>query len=312
MKGIPVTKNLITTLGKYTGDQLGLILPHEHIFVDLSPMEDDNWKYADAAPVVSMMAPELERARRVGATALVECTPVGVGRRADIIKAVSEAAKFPVVVPTGIYREPWVPQWVHAAPMEQLRDWMIAELTDEIEGSGVQAGWIKLSAGDDRLSPVETKILRAAAQAGKETGAVIGSHTIKGAVVRDQLQIIEAEGYTCERFIWIHTQAEENFDLHLEIASRGTWLEYDAIGGDWVPEETFLENIPRLLDAGFGTQLLLSHDRGWFDPSQPGGGEAKPFTYLSEVFIPRLQNNGVCDATIKQLIQTNPFQAFAR
>ena len=304
--------HLITTLGTTTADQLGLILPHEHIFVDLGPIEDENWKYADPAAVVAMMAPELERACAAGVTALVECTPHGVGRRADIVRAVSEAANFPVVVPTGIYREPWVPQWAHAAPLEQIRDWMIAELTGEIEGSGVQAAWIKLSAGDDGLTPVETKILRAAAQAGKATGAVIGSHTIKGWVVKDQLDILEAEGYTPERFIWIHTQAEENFDLHLEVARRGAWLEYDSIGSDWTPEATFLENIPRLLDAGFGGQLMLSHDRGWYDPSQPGGGEAKPFTYLSEEFLPKLREIGVDDETIRLLTQTNPFRAFAR
>ena len=305
-------KKLITTLGNYTADQLGMILPHEHIFVDLGPVEEENWKHADPGAVVTMMAPELKRAREAGVTALVECTPVGVGRRAEIIKAVSDAANFPVVVPTGIYREPWVPQWAHDAPLEKIRDWMIAELTGEIEGSGVQAGWIKLSAGDEGLTPVEIKILRAAAQAGKATSAVIGSHTIKGRVVKDQLRIIEEESYTPERFIWIHTQAEENFDLHLEIASHGAWLEYDSIGWDWTPEETFLENIPRLLDAGFGDQLMLSHDAGWYDPSQPGGGEAKPFTYLSEAFLPKLREIGLEEAVIRQLTHVNPFQAFAR
>jgi phosphotriesterase-related protein len=305
-------KKLITTLGKTKADQLGMILPHEHIFVDLGPIEDENWKHADPAAVVAKMAPELERTRDVGVTALVECTPVGVGRRVDIVKAVSEAANFPVVVPTGIYREPWIPPWAHDAPLEKIRDWMLAELTGEIEDSGVQAAWIKLSAGDDGITPVETKILRAAAQAGKETGAVIGSHTIKGSVVKDQLSIIEKEGYTPERFIWIHTQADEDFDLHLEIASRGAWLEYDSIGWDWTPEETFLENIPRLLDAGFGDQLMLSHDAGWYDPSQPGGGDAKPYTYLSEVFIPKLREIGLDEANIQQLTHINPFDAFAR
>jgi len=303
---------LITTLGNKTADQLGVILPHEHIFVDLGPTEEENWKYADPNEVVALMSPELDRARDVGVTALVDCTPLGVGRRADIVKAVSEAANFPVVVPTGIYREPWVPQWAIEAPMEKIRDWMIAELNGEIEGSGVQAAWIKLSAGDDGLTFVETKILRAAAQAGLETGAVIGSHTIKGSVVEDQLQIIENEGYTPERFIWIHTQADENFDLHLEMASRGTWLEYDSIGSEGTSEEFFLEIITRILDAGFGDQLMLSHDRGWYDPSQPGGGEPKPFTYISEVFLPKLQELGIDESTINQLTVKNPFLAFSR
>ena len=48
-----------------------------------------------------------------------------------------------------------------------------------------------------------------------------------------------------------------------------------------------------MLDAGLGDRLLLSHDRGWYDPAQPGGGTPKPFTYLSEVFLPKLRAAGV-------------------
>lgn len=305
-------KQLITTLGPRTADQLGMILPHEHIFVDLGPIEEENWRTATAEPVIAHMGPEIEKIKAQGITALVECTPVGVGRRVDIVRAVSQATDFPVVVATGIYREPWIPQWALDASEEALRDWMLAELTDEIEGTGVQAAWIKLSAGDDGITPAEAKLLRAAARAGRATGAVIGSHTIRGRVVRDQLDILEAAGYTPERFIWIHTQAEPDFSLHLEMGRRGCWLEYDAIGSEGHPDEWFVEHILRLLDAGLGDRLLLSHDRGWYDPSKPGGGTPRPFTYLVEHFLPKLRAAGVDEATIRRLTQENPFRAFAQ
>lgn len=289
-----------------------MILPHEHIFVDLSPIEEENWKAAKTQDVVEKMSPELVRAKETGVTALVECTPVGVGRRADIVRAVSEDAGVPVVVPTGIYREPWIPQWAHDAPLERIQDWMTAELNGEIEESGVQAGWIKLSAGDQGLTETEIKILRAAARAGKTTGALIGSHTIKGSVVKDQIRIIQEEGYSPDRFLWIHTQAEEDFTLHLEIAQQGVWIEYDSIGNQETSDEYFLDRISRVVDAGYGRQLLLSHDRGWYDPSQPGGGEAKPYTYLSDIFLPALEEIGLGEKTISALTQENPFRAFAR
>jgi phosphotriesterase-related protein len=292
------------------GTDLGTILPHEHIFVDLGPIEEANYLRAEPGPVIDLMVPELDRAKSVGVTALVECTPLGVGRRADIVRAVSVAAGLPIVVPTGIYREPWVPQWAHEASVGELRDWMVSELTGQIEESGVQAGWIKLSAGDDGLTPTETKILRAAAQAGKATGAVIGSHTILGRVVLDQLEILEEEGYRLDRFIWIHTQADPDLNLHLEIARRGAWIEYDAIGSE--EDDFYVERILRILDAGLSHRLLLSHDRGWYDPSLPGGGVPRPFTYLSEVFLPRLRAEDVGEETIRQLTCTNPFRAFAR
>jgi phosphotriesterase-related protein len=297
-----------TTLGPKSSAELGFILPHEHIFVDLRTWDTPGYAQAEVEDVIRLMASELTRAQAAGVTAIVECSTVGVGRRADIDRAVSEATHLPVVVPTGVYREPWVPDWVYDASEVHLAEWMLSELQGEIEDSGVQAGWIKLSAGDDGLTACETKILRAAATAGRETNAVIGSHTIRGRVVRDQLDIIEAMGHAPERFIWIHTQVEPEFALHLEMARRGAWLEYDAIGND---DEKDLLNIQRLLNAGLGNHLLLSHDRGWYDPALPGGGVPKPYTYLSDQFLPKLRAIGVDEATIHQLTHANPYRAFA-
>jgi phosphotriesterase-related protein len=304
--------SIITTLGPMAADQLGDVLPHEHVFVDLRTWDQPGYAEADAVAVVALMAPEIERARDVGVTAIVECSTVGVGRRADILRAVSEATGFPLVVPTGIYREPWVPPWAHEASEDELNDWMLRELTDEISGTGVQAGWIKLSAGDDGLTPSETKILRAAARAAKTTGSVIGSHTIRGAVVRDQLDILEDVGLAADRFIWIHTQAEPDASLHLAIARRGAWIEYDAIGSDDHDDAFFLERIGRVLDAGLEGRLLLSQDRGSYDPAQPDGGTPRPYTYLSETFLPQLRATGLREAEIQGLMRTNPFEAFAR
>jgi phosphotriesterase-related protein len=303
---------LITTLGPKSADELGAILPHEHVFVDLRTWDQPGYAEADPAAVVALMAPEIEDARAAGVTAIVECSTVGVGRRADIDRAVSEATGCPLVVPTGVYREPWIPDWVREASEDALHEWMLGELEGEIESSGVQAGWIKLSGGDDGLTPTETKILRAAARAAKASGAVIGSHTIRGSVVRDELEILEAIGLNLNRFIWIHTQAEPDFDLHLEVARRGAWIEYDAIGSDDFDDAFFVDRVRRVLDVGLGDHLLLSQDRGMYDPAQPGGGTPRPYTHLAEQFLPRLRTAGVDDATIRQLTEANPFAAFAR
>jgi phosphotriesterase-related protein len=303
---------IMTTLGPKGADELGMVLPHEHVFVDLRTWDQPGYAEADPAAVIALMGPEIARAQAAGVTAIVECSTVGVGRRADIDGAVSAATRFPLVVPTGIYREPWVPGWAHDASEDELHDWMLRELSDEIAGTGVQAGWIKLSAGDDGLTACEMKILRAAARAAKETNSVIGSHTIRGRVVRDQLDIIEAAGLTPDRFIWIHTQAEPDLDLHLEIARRGSWIEYDAIGSDDFDDTFFVVQIQRALDAGLGSQVLLSQDRGSYDPAQPDGGNPKPYTYLSEQFLPSLRSAGLNEADISRLTHRNPFEAFAR
>ena len=301
---------LHTTLGPLRKDQLGAILPHEHVFVDLRTPDKPGYAEADAADVVALMAPQIEAIKAQGITALVECSTGGVGRRADLDLAVSLATNFPIVVPTGNYREPWIPDWVGKASQDELEAWMRKELTEGIDDTGVKAAWIKISAGDDGITPLEARILRAAARAARATNAVIGSHTIKGRVVMDQLDIIEAEGYTARRFISIHTQAEPDFEMHKAVAARGAWIEYDNIG--WVPDDETVPRILRALEAGLGGQLLLSHDMGWFDPALPGGGEPRPYTQLFDSVLPRLRAAGVDEAMIRQLTESNPFEAFAR
>jgi phosphotriesterase-related protein len=303
-------RQLHTTLGPFTKDQLGMILPHEHVFVDLRTPDQPGYAEAEAADVVRLMAPEIEAIKARGITALVECSTGGVGRRADLDLAVSRATNFPIVVPTGNYREPWIPDWVREASEQALEDWMVDELDHGIEDTGVRAGWIKLSAGDDGITPLEAKILRAAARAGARTGAIIGSHTIRGRVVMDQLDIIEKEGYRADRFISIHTQEEPDFALNRAVADRGAWIEFDHVGR--APDDAVADLVIRALEAGYEAQMLISHDRGWFDPAQPGGGTPMPYTHLSDALLPLLAERGVAPETIRRLTHDNPFNAYAR
>ncbi len=128
-------------------------------------------------------------------------------------------------------------------------------------------------------------MLRAAGFASSTTGATIGSHTIRGHVARSQLDILESVEADPNHFVWIHAHQESDIAIHHEFAKRGAWIEYDGIG-EPVEDERFIDLILRALDAGLSSRVLLSHDRGWYDPAQPGGGTPKPFNYLSTEFCP--------------------------
>src|SRR4028119_55503 len=99
----------------------------------------------------------------------------------------------------------------------------MGERDGDIEGTGWRAGWIKVSAGEEGLTETETKVLRAAAEAAAATNAAIGSHTVRGRVAMEQLDVLEAAGLSPERFVWTHAQRERDFSLHLEAARRGGW-----------------------------------------------------------------------------------------
>jgi len=303
--------SLITTLGPRTASELGPILPHEHVFVDLRTWQQPGHGEADTAEVVEVMSPYLRDVQQQGVSAMVEPGPIGVGRRVDILLAVSQAVGLPLVAPTGVYREQWIPPFVREGSTEALRDLFITELTDQIENTGVRAGWIKIGASDDGITEAEGKVLRAAVAASLATGATIGSHTVNGAVARQQLDIIERAGGRPDRFVWIHAHAEPDRAIHLELARRGCWVELDGIG-DPAQDQHFIDLTRDVLDAGFAESVLLSQDRGWFDPAKPRGGTPLPYTALFDRFIPLLADHGVDEATMTTLTRHNPFRAFAR
>ena len=109
----------------------------------------------------------------------------------------------------------------------------------------------------------------------------------------------------------MHANVEPDFSLNLEIGRYGAWIEYDGIGGDQ-PDEYFIGRILKLLDAGLGDHILLSQDRGWYDPAQPGGGKPQTFTYFTDHFLPNLRQAGVDEDVIRLMTCQNPFRAFAR
>lgn len=301
---------LHTTLGPRRREDLGLILPHEHIVVDIRPPDAPGFGEATAEDVTALMAPRLDDAVARGVTALVDCATGGVGRRVDLVLAVSQAAGLPVVVATGIYREPWIPGWARGADDDELSRVFAADLAGGIDGTDVVAAWVKLSAGDDGITPTEERILRAAARAAAPVEALIGSHTRRGRVVLDQLRILTEEGFPLDRFLWIHTQLEADEGLHREVAGRGCWIEYDDLG--WGPVDTSVALIGRALDDGLAPRLLLSHDAGWYHPGEPGGGTPQPWTALTDEVLPELRRRGVDRATLDLVTRDNPFLAFAR
>jgi phosphotriesterase-related protein len=310
---IPVAGGLITTLGHKHASDLGMILPHEHIFLDLRRWNEPGYGEADVEHVIAAMTPEINKARGAGISLIVETTPVGVGRRPDILQLLSQKTGFPLVLATGCYGEPWTPPWVHAASETVLIDWMIGELTQKIEGTDTPANWIKLSVNDEGLTATETKIFRAAAKAARETNATIGSHTVRGTVALGQLELLEKLDLPLERFIWFHTNREPDFGFHLEAVRRGAWIEYDGIGRPPPKgglDEMYVELVRRALDAGLGRRLLLSHDRLRYDPATRNVWEPS-YTYINEVFIPKLAAVGISYDAIRQITWDNPFRAYA-
>lgn len=309
------SRYLQTVQGPVIVDDLGLILPHEHLFTDLrGPLVPD---YAKANPehVAKVMKPYLEAAHAVGVTALVECSTIGVGRNINALMHLSKSTPIHIVAPTGIYRDALTPLSFRELNAEGLAKIWIKELTGGMENTHIRAGFIKIAMSDDGPTELEIRNLKAAALTSKETGAVIASHTPNGSIARREMEILQSEGLNLKHFIWVHANLETDLAMHRDAARLGAYIEFDAIGRSWQSQSALADYTLSLIEADFADRILLSHDAGWYDPSQPSGQPEdvgiQGFTPLVDDFIPHLQERGVSSETIQIITAKNPARAFA-
>lgn len=306
---------LQTLSGPISGEELGLILPHEHLFTDLRGPTSIGYAKADVANVAQVIGPYLEQAWQRGVTALVECSTLGVGRNLDVLLRLAEITPIKIIAPTGVYRQAFIPPHLLEMSAEALADLWIGELLEGIEGSRVRAGFIKIAMSDDGPLPLEARNLRTAARASRQTGAVIASHTTSWEVARQELDLLEAEGLELSRFIWVHANLEPDRSSHLEAARRGAFVELDAVGAGWQDQERLLADVLALIEAGYSQHILLSHDAGWYDPGQgdghPAEGGIRGYTSIVEEFLPALAERGVSAAILHQITHHNPVRAFS-
>ena len=301
-----------TVLGPIDADTLGLILAHEHLFTDLRPPDAPGQGEADPADVVRVIKPYLDQAEAAGITALVECTPPGVGQNPTVMKVLAQNTNLALIMPTGLYRQQWIPADKLAKSDADLTAWMVGEITEGIQGTDVKAAFIKMGVSDAGITRDESRNLRAAARAAIETGTLIASHTsgpLSGQLAMQEMDILESEGLECEQFNWVHAQHADVM-VHVRAAERGAYIGFDGMGPE--KEEQYVRLVLDALTAGIEEHILLSHDRGWYRPEEPDGGasQVKGFTYLVEGFLPRLREEGVSEDLIKLMTETNPKRAF--
>ena len=308
-------KYIQTVLKKIPADSLDLTLPHEHLYTDLRGPHVPNYANSDPKHVVSVMKPYLDEIFQMGVKTLVECSTIGVGRNPVILKELAQNTPIQIIAPTGVYREAFVPQELITKSPAELADMWIRDITEGIEGTNIKAGFVKMAVSDEGITNLEAKNLKAAVLTSQSTGAIIASHTIGGKLALEEIDLLESFGLDLKRFIWTHAQSETDKTYHQEAAKRGAYISIDAIGSGWAPDDDMLEATLALIEAGFSGQILLSHDAGWYDPSQSNGQPSdtgiRGYTELFNSFLPELRNRGVKEGIIAQITKQNPGSAFA-
>ncbi len=312
-----------TVLGPIDPDQLGVCLPHEHIWCDqrLGPRVDllgttrpeSTYMRLDDFDV---MVSELKAYRAAGGGAIVDVTCDGWGRDLDVLARLSEASEVHIVSTSGYYIEPHIPSFVHEWSIGRLADHMTAEI-EEGTGTGKRrCGLFKSAIHRARVEGVEYKVLMAVAIAQKRTGAVITTHTtgyrrmeVPGGVAGvQQLEILKSEGVSPSRLIVGHVDERPDIDVLSRLADEGCFVQFDVIGKEhYLLDQTRAELVQALIRRGYVDNLLLSQDTSRKRWLRSGGHSG--YCHIFEEFLPRLSALGVGSADIQKMMVTNPARA---
>ncbi len=309
--------HVVTVTGMLPAAALGVVDAHDHLFVSSPALAGG--EISDPERVAS----EMREARASGVGAIVEMTPIGLGRRPDLMRRVSEETGVPVIAATGYHRDAHYPEdhWVHAAPTELLADRVIADLTlgmhpadwvgeVELPPDAPRAGAIKAGASYQRISRGEHRRLEAAAAGSRAAGVAILVHAEIGTCGHEIVDLLEAAGAPSDRIVLAHMDRNPDPELHEEIAARGVTLEYDTIGRiKYRPDSQLLDLIEALVGRGHGERIVLGLDLGTRDYYRAYDG-GPGMRYLMATFVPRLRRR-IGGAATDAILVANPARVFA-
>jgi phosphotriesterase-related protein len=228
-----------------------------------------------------------------------------------LLLRLSHASGLNILTNTGLYgtrNGKYLPEYAFSESAGQMAKRWIAEWENGIEGTGIKPGFIKISVDKAPIRDFQQNIVKAAAITHLKTGLTIVSHTGEAGAALEQIEIIKRSGVHPSAFIWVHAQAEKDPANHLQVVRQGAWASYDGVA--WESPGRYLELIDHMKKNGYLDHVLLSHDAGWYHVGEPGGGDFKGFTAISEQLIPLLQKAGYKSTDIKQLLHENPANAF--
>lgn len=311
----PATNTIDSYINTVTGpisiDSMGLTLIHEHMLVDFigaDSIRADRWSRDS---VVAKVLPYLFEVKKHGVRTILDCTPSYLAKDPVLLKTLSEKSGIQILTNTGFYGAvggKYLPDFVQTETAEQLAKRWIDEVQQGIEGTGIKPGFIKISVNEaDTLSAIDQKLVRAAAIMHLNTGLTIASHTGTWKTAAQEVRILQEMGVEPSEFVWVHAQAEQDFENYRKAAEMGVWISLDGIG--WAIEP-YVERLIFAKENGILGKVLISHDAGWYDPAKPGGGDFQPFTNIFEKLIPILNEKGFTDEDLDLLLIENPETAF--
>ena len=332
-----------TVTGAITRDRLGRVLSHEHLLINLSvfapPPADksipyneklslSNLRYVRKDPYLILdnaimdetdtAIEEMKLFKAAGGGTVVDATLDAIGRDPLALRRISEESGVNIVMGSGFYVAAAHPAYVRERTERELAEEILCDLTEGVRGTGIRAGMIGEIGTSATVTPEEWKCVAAAGIAQRESGKAVHIHTSlyerNGIAIADKLL---AMGVPPQKLCIDHIDVDIREDYIKQLLDKGIYVEFDnfgkeyyiskregnALNGRFAYDLERAQTIARLLDAGYGKQILLCNDICLKNMLCRYGGFG--YAHILQNIRPMLGDCGVSDAQIEAMLTSN-------
>ena len=253
--------NVMTVTGPVPIENLGVILPHEHLvmafdwpglFPDVSHRPDLVWKKVtmenlgelrrnycaihDNAMLnnIDEICEEVALYKKAGGGTIMEMSTYGLYGNPAALKEISQRTGVYIIAGTGYYLDQTFSNQIREMTIEQMMDVMLRDIEIGFFGTDVKAGIIGEVATSAPMTPAEERSIRAAARVQRVTGLSMNVHVgIHIELCRQVIRILKEEGADLKKVIFAHCDGPAPLEHYREIAAEGIFMELDCFGNEF-------------------------------------------------------------------------------
>ena len=284
----------------------GATLIHEHLSMFMDGSKPAFRFYGD----LDLMTDEVRACANDGVSCIVDTGHPDLGRSIDALRTIARRSGMHIVAGGGLHTKGVYPAETFQKSEEQIAEDFYRLATAERWGVIGEIG----TGTAVPMDSAERKVMRAAARLHRRTGLSITTHVSDGCAqcALDQLDVYEQAGVNLNQVVIGHLNdiTDQPTVAPMAIAKRGAFVGFDHSGKPDDPRlPEYVRTIMAMLEAGYVDRVCLSSDFSNGKYLRKNGGPGISMTMT--IFVPRLRQAGVDDATLHKILVENPRRAIA-
>lgn len=293
-----------SVLGKVALEDLGIVLPHEHVCCYFEYFEKMcGTGYLDKQVLEEKAAADLADLKaRFGLQTIIDCTPINIGRDLELLKRVSRKSGVHIISSTGFYYT----EESMLADIEE--DYIVQRILEDVGAH--QIGHLKYAVEQETMSPLQEKLLRAMCRVQLQTGLPLCVHTNgRKKNGRKVLDFVLDCGVKPQAVTIAHLSDCSDLSFVETILESGCYAGFDRIyKNDYAFAQQKAADLKCLCEKGYLKQLLISHDALEFNGFHTTAAirEDNPYDFIFMYLLPCMREKGFTEEEIHTIMVDNP------